>query len=368
MNAQWTWWSGSSSADVAGVGYGTLGTAAAANAPGARLAGAGWTDASGNLWLFGGLTGTGTTNSFFNDLWQFNFTTKQWTWMGGSSGTNSSGTFGTLGTGSSSNVPSARFGTATFTDSSGNFWLMGGAGYDSTGGSGFLNDLWELNPKTGQWTWSSGSNMVNAASVYGTMGTAAAANVPGARYGAYSWTDASGNLWMFGGESLNNGNILAPILCNDLWMYNVSTKQWTWISGSSSSNQSGVYGTEGVEAAGNVPGGRYFGASWVDKSGNLWLFGGAGFDSTTSTSNWLNDLWKFNPATGRWTWVAGSTKVSASGTYGALGTPAAANTPGARTNPTGWTDLSGDFWLFGGGGYDSTGATGQLNDMWRYEP
>ncbi len=360
VNAQWTWWSGSSSPDVAGV-YGTLGTAAAANAPGARLGGAGWTDAGGNLWLFGGLTAAGTTDYFFNDLWQFNVTTKQWTWMGGSNQNNGSGTFGTLGTASASNVPSARFAPVTFTDSSGNFWLMGGIGYDSAGGSGFLNDLWELNPKNGQWTWQSGSNTASTSGVYGTMGTAAAANVPGGRYGAYSWTDASGNLWLFGGQT--NGSIWS----NDLWMYSPSTKQWKWVNGSSSGNQVGVYGTLGVEAASNVPGARYFGTSWTDKSGNLWLFGGAGLDST-GTFNWLNDLWKFNPATGRWTWVAGSSKVNASGAYGTLGTSAAANTPGGRTNTTGWVDLSGDFWLFGGGANDSTGATGQMNDMWRFEP
>src|SRR6185437_2428904 len=109
-------------------------------------------------------------------------TTKQWTWMGGSNQNNGSGTFGTLGTASASNVPSARFAPVTFTDSSGNFWLMGGIGYDSAGGSGFLNDLWELNPKNGQWTWKGGSNTASPYGVSGTMGTAAAANVPGGRY------------------------------------------------------------------------------------------------------------------------------------------------------------------------------------------
>ncbi len=46
------------------------------------------------------------------------------------------------------------------------------------------------------WTWMGGSYLTGAAGVYGTKGTASAANVPGSRYIAVSWTDSNGNLWM----------------------------------------------------------------------------------------------------------------------------------------------------------------------------
>ena len=36
--------------------------------------------------------------------------------------------------------------------------------------------------------------------------------------------------------------------------------------------------------------------SWVDGTGNLWLFGGIGG---------LNDLWEYNPATNLWAWISG---------------------------------------------------------------
>jgi hypothetical protein len=74
-----------------------------------------------------------------------------------------------------------------------------GYGYDATGAVGNLNDLWRFSPSTGLWTWVSGGNTDNASGVYGTQGTAAAGNVPGARYAATSWIDSSGNLWLFGG-------------------------------------------------------------------------------------------------------------------------------------------------------------------------
>jgi len=33
-----------------------------------------------------------------------------------------------------------------------------------------------------------------------------------------------------------------------------------------------------------------------------------------------------------------------------------------------WSDASGNLWLFGGEGFDSTGTEGTLNDLWEYQP
>jgi len=59
-----------------------------------------------------------------------------------------------------------------------------------------------------------GADYVNASGVYGTRGTAAANNTPGARRQPIAWTDASGNFWLFGGNSAGNVAML-----NDLWEY-----------------------------------------------------------------------------------------------------------------------------------------------------
>jgi len=58
--------------------------------------------------------------------------------------------------------------------------------------------------------------------------------------------------------------------------------------------QSGVYGILGTAAASNVPGGRDYAVSWTDGSGNRWLFGGYGWDST-EMQGFLNDMWEFKP-------------------------------------------------------------------------
>src|SRR5262249_33828327 len=152
---------------------------------------------------------------------------------------------------------------------------------------------------------------------------------------------------------------------NDLWEYTPSTGQWSWMSGSSAGNQWGTYGTLGVPTAENVPGGHSGAAIWTDASGNIWLFGGVGYGASGNLAS-LNDIWKFTPPTGEWTWEGGSSAVNQGGTYGTLGTPAVGNAPGGRGNAASWTDASGNFWLFGGRGFDGSGNGDALNDLWVY--
>ena len=117
--------------------------------------------------------------------------------MSGSNMRNRTASYGTKGVPAAANVPGARDGSISWTDSSGNLWLFGGG--DSSGSGYLLNDLWRYDPCTNQWTWMSGADTEGQAPVYGTKGTPSAANVPGARDGSISWTDSSGNLWLFGG-------------------------------------------------------------------------------------------------------------------------------------------------------------------------
>ena len=346
---QWTWVNGSTIINQPGT-YGTQGTAAPTNVPGARDGAVSWTDTAGNLWLFGGASALGGA---FNDLWQYS--SGEWTWIAGANVTGQAGTYGTQGVAAPGNVPGARAGAVSWTDVGGNLWLFGG--YDGNINNNWFNDLWKFS--AGEWTWVSGANTSNQNGIYGTMGTAAPLNAPGARWEAVSWIDAAGNLWLFGGNGFDSTGTFASL--NDLWKYQAG--QWTWMSGSNLASQSGTYGTQGVAAPGNVPGARSLAVSWIDPAGNLWLFAGNG-DNSAGTNPVLNDLWKYSA--GEWTWVSGSNVVNQSGTYGTQGIAAAGNVPGARSAPIGWADAAGNLWLFGGGGYDSIGQGGKLNDLWEY--
>jgi hypothetical protein len=214
-----------------------------------------------------------------------------------------------------------------------------------------------------------GSDQVDQYGTYGTLGMPAPGNTPGTRFGAATWVDAEGNLWLFGGAGVgtsgdNCGGSVDCVL-NDLWEFSPSLNEWAWVGGPNVSNQPGVFGTQGVAAPGNLPPPREFAISWADSEGNRWLFGG---DNLALAA--YNDLWKYS--NGKWTWVGGSTQACQTGTYGTLGTPSATNVPGARTGSVGWADKSGNLWLFGGdvGLCPSSGylSTAKLNDLWEYQP
>jgi hypothetical protein len=371
--------------------------------PGGRYGAATWTDAAGNLWMFGGNTNGGP----LNDLWEFNASTftgtysnltgapftstpGQWSWVGGSSSTGQKGTYtGAVGT----LVPGARVNAVSWKDNAGNFWLFGGYGFDGNSNEGFLSDLWEYTG--GNWVFVSGNKTTGVNGSYGTQGTPLGTNLPGGRQEAVGWADASGNLWLFGGEGLDSTGTPNGIL-NDLWVYKISTNQWTWVAGSATANQTGEYGLQPfvgppstTGAAGNVglatgatgtfPGSRWGASAWVDQGGNFWLFGGWGLDSGATNGNGaLNDFWVYTPnanpdLAGTWTWIKGSNTGSQNGNYGNLTRPYATYylwTPGGRSSATSFIDSLGQLWLFGGQGYDSTSTTGNgsLSDMWRYLP
>jgi hypothetical protein len=357
----WTWMSGSNTPGAVGV-YGMKGVPSAANVPAARYGAVGWTDASGKLWLFGGANNTAGT--FYNDLWMFDPSSNLWTWTTGSSAPFAGGVYGVEGVASISNVPGARNDPVGWSDGNGNLWLFGGGGYASNGFGG-LNDLWEFSTTTLQWTWISGSNLVNQAGLYGAQGTASAGNVPGARDWDSSWVKSDSKLWLFGGWASYGAD---PLL-NDLWVFNTTTNEWTWVGGSSAGSAVGVYGTQGTPSASNFPGSRMQAVTWTDANGNLWLFGGDQYvPATPSDTASPNDLWRFSTATDEWTWMNGASTGTGYATYGALGVPSPGNIPGGRSGAVSWTDSAGNLWMFGGSGITAPGPAGVLNDLWRYSP
>ncbi len=354
----WKWVSGPSSRNGVGI-YGTLNTAAATNNPGARQGAMNWLARDGTLWMFGGYgyaTSVSNPPRYLNDLWQFDRILGQWIWRGGSNAPNQYGVYGTQGTEAPANAPGSRHTGTTWTDGDGNLWLFGGFGVGTTPGAAALNDLWRFNMSTGRWTWMKGSTVTNAAAVYGTQGLAGVANTPGARSSATGF-HRNGSLWLYGGYNGANSY-------NDLWRYDIATNQWTWVKGSSTPNQNGVYGEIQENTAATAPGARRDATGWVAQDGTLWMFGGLGLPESGTVPGDLSDLWKYDPASERWTWMKGAKTTGAPAMHGPKDISHISNQPASRSAGSGWSTVDGKFWLVGG--FKDSMLT--FNDVWIFDP
>lgn len=362
---QWTFVKGNDIIAQVAV-YGTQGVAANANKPGGRTNAMTWTDVSGNLWLFGGFGYDGVSSlGYMSDLWKYNITTNQWTWVAGSNSGNLQGSYGTIGVPSATTYPGSRIQGASWSDNNGFLYLFGGFGTGPNNIYASMNDLWRYDIAQNMWTWLKGSSAVNQFGIYGNKSQPSPANTPGARYAAAFSKDSNGNFWLCGGNGYDSGTPLLT-LQNDLWKYNVTTNEWTWVSGSSTNFQNGLYGTQGVASSTNVPGSRQDALCWADGVGNFWMMGGKGFSASGQNIGQLNDVWKYDIAANTWMWVSGGSVLGQIGVYGSQGTPNVNNRPGGRNNGVQWLDGSNNLWLFGGDGFPASGPSDKLNDLWKH--
>jgi Galactose oxidase, central domain len=157
------------------------------------------------------------------------------------------------------------------------------------------------------WTWMSASNSTNQ---FGTFQpppadpTSIVPNIPGGvRYPA-TWTDNSGNLWMFSGYgySLSVSDGPNPWYHQEMWNYN----------GAGLANYDGSFDVfwNMVAPSSGPPPGRWGAVTWTDPStGNLMLFGGQ--DQFTE---FLNDLWSYDIVAKTWTQLGGG--ANEAGVYG----------------------------------------------------
>ncbi|MDB5283733.1 MAG: Ig-like, group 2, partial [Bacteroidota bacterium] len=278
------------------------------------------------------------------------------------------GHYGTQGVPSVNNTPPAMYQAAQWTDRQGNFWIFGGLGQDSVYGLKEQSALWKYDITANTWTWVNGPDTGLAPAAYGTLGVPSPNNIPGPRaWGCASWTDTVGNLWLFGGAGYASLSTFGDL--NDLWRYNIANNEWTWMSGADTATQPGNYGNLYQPSDSAVPPARSeANTAWIDKNNNLWLFGGL-TDSAGYALGSFSDIWRYNIATGQWTWMGGGKWLNAPYSYGTLDAESANNQPPARSSYTHWTD-SNYLYLTGGVNYKTYGGAYQFfysyNDVWRF--
>lgn len=288
------------------------------------------------------------------------YSSGNYTWMSGSNLPNAKGNYGIKGVGSIDNLPPPRNRANGWVDKDGNFWLFGG---EVTVDNQY-NDLWKYDKAESLWIWMSGESKLNQDGVYGTKGVEAPGNQPGSRIASVTWSDESGNLWLFGGDGYSENDKYNGYL-NDLWKYNINTNQWTWIAGAKIKDQAGSPGSKGIASKSNYPSARRL-AIGIQTESKVWMFGGIGRPGNAGNDSRLNDLWSYDINTHEWVWIAGTISGNASGVYGTKGIPDTLNQPGARGGGVAWYDRSGNVWLFGGEGLGQTDSSGYLNDLWKY--
>ena len=361
---QWAWVTGDSTANTLAI-HGQLGVPSQNNKPGGKSGAYYWRDKIGNIWLFGGseITQVSSSQNYRSDLWKFDISTNNWTWVKGDSAKRIQGNYGVKGVASITNKPGARQFGNYWTDTVGRFWMFGGSIVESSGLQSYGNDLWEYNTTTDMWTWVSGNRLAISSQlgVYGTRGVPSAANYPGARRGSSSCVDKAGNLWLYGGDGQTLGGNSGKL--SDLWMFNTTTREWTWIAGDTLTNIPPIYGAKGSTCSNCYPGSRQYCTIAID-SNFLWLFAGETFLTSPGYGR-KNDIWKYDLSNGEWIWLSGDTSQDAIGNYGILKQSSASNKPGSRIGSASWSDSYSNLWVFGGLGFGATSAS-TLGDMWKF--
>ena len=352
----WTWIHGPGTMNPAPV-YGTQGIPSPTNNPGARIfSGTTWTDASGDLWLFGGLT---YLNGYImSDMWRYTIATNQWTWMSGSAIPNVPAVYGTLGVPNSANQPGSRYEiNNSWLDLNGKLWLYGGQHRDSALGYVPCADVWQFDPLINQWAWQSGPQIPSTSTLsYGLQGVFSATNSPGERAPYAMEIDNDGKFWLFGG--------LSSYYRGDLWEYDPAIKQWAWINGSTAGSAPGLFGNTCESDSTFYPNSRTENrAFWKDAYDNFWMFGGA--CPASGPSQAYGDMWVYLKHCKKWARMSDSSYLNYPVHFGTIGVPALSNHPGARQGVAHWKDLQNNFWIYSGATFPSNI---KYNDMWKYTP
>lgn len=140
---------------------------------------------------------------------------------------------------------------------------------------------------------------------------------------------------------------------NDVNMFNLTSRQWVWITGSSSINPSGTYPGGTPPVVGGEPPPRNMQLTWSDSRSSASLFYVYG-GFIPSSGTMLSDFWRFNCQTRQWTYLGGTSNQET--TIATTHTPSVSNNPGVRATSAVTLDPLGGAWFFGGFGrctYDS---------------
>ncbi|MCB0736651.1 MAG: gliding motility-associated C-terminal domain-containing protein [Bacteroidetes bacterium] len=221
-----------------------------------------------------------------------------------------------------------------------------------------------LSAQSYNWKWIGGDTSNKVQPVYGERNIAGLTSTPGNRHRHVLWLNSNGNLMLYGGLfAINQSNYNSR---NDVWQQ--TTNGWKWIKGYKTFIKEANYGTKGVSLKSNTPNNRYGNLYWNNSKGQLWMYGGSGFDLQGKTG-YFNDLWFWDGI--NWTWINGDSTAYKAPVYGKKGVGHLNNQPGSRYMSATCIDDEGNLWLYGGSlnylNSDSQKITGTASDLWKWD-
>ncbi|XP_053398488.1 uncharacterized protein LOC123543598 [Mercenaria mercenaria] len=245
----------------------------------------------GDMFIFGGFD---ENSGLHHALWKFSLSTLSWTQSESSAELPADHEFV-----KHLNYPSGRSGATTWVSDDRLFMFGGNILANNLRSKhmmiGNVGDLWEYDKLQDLWLYYTGPQKVcNTATQFGDLGSASTRSNPGCRRRASSWTDTHGNLWMFGGDGIDNSQASLSVfahskLLSDIWFYNLNTNMWTWKGGEKAGDQKGKFGKKGQSSKNNLPGSRCESVVWQQEN-NFYLFGGVGHDAN-GKDGYLDDVW-----------------------------------------------------------------------------
>lgn len=175
---------------------------------------------------------------------------------------------------------------------------------------------------------------------------------PGNRTGAFTWTDAENNLWLYGGlQKFSN----IERYYDDLWKYVPKERRW-YLEFQSPASPIQAAPADYTSSTNPYPGSRSFGGAWIGADGDLYLLGGG----ISQPPQYFNDIWRYSISQKRWYFISGDTSLNASGVYEGENQQI-----GSRMNFALWPVPEGIF-VYGGKGYASALPQGLLDDLWKW--
>lgn len=279
----------------------------------------------------------------------FNLTS---TWMAGSSTGGKAAVYGTPGIASATADPGSR------NEACGAMSYVGPDSFIMFGGDSgsYMGDLWSFDVATAWWT----TLHISKTQSFGTQGVPSSTTFPGVKYWhACAMSPFDNQFYLFGGWA-GTGSLRE----NNMWSYNFSLKQWTFLKGNSAPGTYTTYGVSagvGIEAPSNLPAGRQMHSlNAMTSTASFIMFAGSTYYPTYVL---LNDLWRYNCTSNNWALLSGSITASVSPVvYGTTGVFSSTSVPagvwGHATSFSPNTDL-----LYVFGGYSTT----WINELWVFD-